>query len=364
MRGEKTFDPPIKIAWGWSVKEPINVLVVDDSFFMRKLVSDMLSSDPNIEIVATAKDGVEAVNKATKLRPDVVIMDVELPKMDGLTALCHIMSENPMPVVMLTAMDKIEADLAVKSFEYGAVDFVSKPSKPISLDIEEVKDELISKIKIAAGANVKKMEFPAVKRVLIEKMFVPPPTKKKVLAIGGSTGGPHALSEILPKLHRNFPLAVLIVQHMPEGFTKPFAERLSWQGSIELKEAEDGDPVKPSLALLAPAGQHMVVKREEKKTIVRLNRGPLVNNMRPSIDVLMKSVAELFGDRAIGVLLSGMGKDGAVGMKAINDRGGRTIVQDEATSVIFGMQKAAMELGCVDSVVSLSEIATKIMEVL
>ena len=346
------------------MKKQIKVLVVDDSFFMRKLISDMLSSDPDIEIVDTAKDGVEAVNKAAKLRPNVVIMDVELPKMDGLTALCHIMSKNPMPVVMLTAMDKIEADLAVKSFEYGAVDFVSKPSKPISLDIGEVRGELISKIKTAAEVDVAKMEFGAVKKVLIEKMFVPPPTKKEVLIIGGSTGGPHALSEILPKLHRNFPLAVLIVQHMPEGFTKPFAERLSWQGSIELKEAEDGDPVKPGLALLAPAGQHMVVKREDEKVVVRLNRGPLVNSMRPSIDVLMKSVAAIYGDRVIGVLLSGMGKDGAEGMKAIKDRGGRTIVQDEATSVIFGMQKAAMELRCVDSVVPLSGIATRIMEVL
>lgn len=346
------------------MKKQIKVLVVDDSFFMRKLISDMLSSDPDIEIIDTAKDGVEAVNKAAKLRPDVVIMDVELPKMDGLTALCNIMSENPMPVVMLTAMDKIEADLAVKSFEYGAVDFVSKPSKPISLDIGEVRGELISKIKTAAEVDVAKMEFGAVKKVLIEKMFVPPPTKKEVLVIGGSTGGPHALSEILPKLHRNFPLAVLIVQHMPEGFTKPFAERLSWQGSIELKEAEDGDPVKPGLALLAPAGQHMVVKREDEKVVVRLNRDPLVNSMRPSIDVLMKSVAAIYGDRVIGVLLSGMGKDGAEGMKAIKDRDGRTIVQDEATSVIFGMQKAAMELRCVDSVVPLSGIATRIMEVL
>lgn len=346
------------------MKEQIKVLVVDDSFFMRKLISDMLSSDPDIEIIDTARDGVEAVNKAAELRPNVVIMDVELPKMDGLTALRNIMSENPMPVVMLTAMDKIEADLAMKSFEYGAVDFVSKPSKPISLDIEEVRDELISKIKTAAEVDVKKMEVGTVKKVLAEKMFVPPPTKKEVLVIGGSTGGPHALSEILPKLHQNFPLAVLIVQHMPEGFTKPFAERLSWQGSIELKEAEDGDPVKPGLALLAPAGQHMVVKREDEKAVVRLNWGPLVNNMRPSIDVLMKSVAAIYGDRVIGVLLSGMGKDGAAGMKAIKDRGGRTIVQDEATSVIFGMQKVAMELGCVDSVVPLSGIATKIMEVL
>lgn len=346
------------------MNKQIKVLVVDDSFFMRKLISDMLSSDPDIEVIDTAKDGVEAVNKAARLMPNVVIMDVELPKMDGLTALCNIMSENPMPVVMLTAMDKIEADLAVKSFEYGAVDFVSKPSKPISLDIDEVRDELISKIKTAAEADIKKMEFPAVKKVLIKKMFVPPPTKKEVLVIGGSTGGPYALPEILPKLHRNFPLAVLIVQHMPEGFTKPFAERLSWQGSIELREAEDGDPVKPGLALLAPAGQHMVVKREDEKTVVRLNRGPLVNNMRPSIDVLMKSVAAIYGGQVIGVLLSGMGKDGAAGMKVIKDRGGRTMVQDEATSVIFGMQKVAVELGCVDSVVPLSGVAARIMEML
>ena len=344
--------------------EQIKVLVVDDSFFMRKLISDMLSSDPDIKIIDTAKDGEEAVNKAAKLRPNVVIMDVEMPKMDGLTALRHIMSENPMPVVMLTAMDKIGSDLAVKSFGYGAVDFVSKPSKPISLDIDKVRDELISKIKAVAEVNVKKMEFGTVKKVLIEKMFVPPPAKKEVLVIGGSTGGSRALSEILPKLHQNFPLAVLIVQHMLKGFTQPFAERLNLQGSIEIREAEDGDPVKPGLALLAPAGQHMVVKREDEKVVVRLNRGALVNNLRPSIDVLMKSAVEIYGGRVIGVLLSGMGKDGAEGLRAIKDRGGRTIVQDESTSVIFGMQKAAVELGCVDSVVHLNEIATKIMEVL
>jgi len=332
---------------------------------MRKLISEMLASDPSIEVIGTAKDGLEAVNKTAKLKPDVVTMDVEMPKMDGITALCYLMAKNPLPVVMLTAMDKIEADLAVKSFEYGAVDFVSKPSKPISLDIDEVRDELIAKVKTASLVDVKKIGFTPVKKARIEKLFVPPKTKKKVLVIGASTGGPHALSEIIPKLHRNFPLSVLIVQHMPVGFTKSFSERLAWCGSISLKEAADKDPIRRAQALIAPADYHMIVKKVKGKSKrIRLNKGPKVNSERPSIDVTMKSVSETYSEKVIGVLLSGMGKDGAFGMKAIKEKGGATIAQDEHTSVIFGMPKAAIDLGAVDSVVPLSKMVDQILELL
>ena len=337
----------------------INVLVVDDSSLMRKMVSEMLNSASNIRVVGTARDGMDAVEKTEKLRPDVVTMDVEMPRMDGLTALCCIMAKTPVPVVMLTAMGKIEADLAVKSFEYGAVDFVSKPSKTISLDIEEVKNELISKVRAASTVKVEKMVFKVVERRLIEKLLIPPKTDKKVLIIGASTGGPQALSEIIPKLHRTFPLAVLIVQHLPVGFTKSFSERLSWQGSIALKEAEDGDVIRPGQAFVAPAGYHIVVKNGR----IGLNKKPKGDGTR-SIDVAMKSAAEAYNDKVIGVLLSGMGKDGAEGMRAIKEKGGSTIAQDELTSVIFGMPKAAIDMGVVDRVAPLPDIVDEIIRML
>jgi two-component system chemotaxis response regulator CheB len=338
----------------------INVLVVDDSSLMRRMISEMLDSALNIRVVDTARDGLEAVEKTEKLKPDVVTMDVEMPRMDGLTALCCIMAKTPVPVVMLTAMGKIEADLAVKSFEYGAVDFVSKPSKTISLDVEEVKDELINKVRAASTVDVKKMAFKVVERRFVDKLLIPPKTDKKVLIIGASTGGPHALSEIIPKLHRTFPLAVLVVQHLPVGFTKSFSERLSWLGSIAIKEAEDNDLITPGQAFIAPSGYHTVVKNGR----IKLNERPKENRVRSSIDVAMCSAAEAYSDKVIGVLLSGMGKDGAKGMKAIKDSGGETIVQDELTSVIFGMPKAAIDMGVADKVVPLPEIVDEIMRML
>jgi len=338
----------------------INVLVVDDSSLMRRMISEMLNAASNIRVVGTARDGMDAIEKTEKLRPDVVTMDVEMPRMDGLTALCCIMAKTPVPVVMLTAMGKIEADLAVKSFECGAVDFVSKPSKTISLDIEEVKNELISKVRAASTVNVKKMGFKVVERRFIEKLLIPPKTDKKVLIIGASTGGPQALSEIIPKLHRNFPLAVLIVQHLPVGFTKSFSERLSWLGSIALKEAEDNDVLKPGQAFIAPSGYHTVVRNGR----IGLNKRPKVNSVRPSIDVAMKSAAEAYNGKVIGVLLSGMGRDGAEGLKAIKEKGGKTIAQDELTSVIFGMPKAAIEMSVVDKVVPLPDIVDEIIGML
>jgi two-component system chemotaxis response regulator CheB len=338
----------------------IDVLVVDDSSLMRRMISEMLNAASNIRVVGTTKDGMDAVKKTEKLRPDVVTMDVEMPKMDGLTALCCIMAKTPVPVVMLTAMGKIEAELAVKSFEYGAVDFVSKPSKTISLDIEEVKNELISKVRAASTVNVKKMGFKVVERRFIEKLLIPPKKDKKVLIIGASTGGPQVLSEIIPKLHRTFPLAVLIVQHLPVGFTKSFSERLSWQGSIALKEANDNDVIKSGQAFIAPSGYHTVVKNGR----IELNKKPKVNSVIPSIDVAMKSAAEAHEEKVIGVLLSGMGKDGAEGMKAIKEKGGKTIAQDELTSVIFGMPKAAIDMGVVDKVAPLPDIVDEIIRML
>ena len=338
----------------------IKVLVVDDSSLMRRMISEMLDSASNIKVVGTAKDGLDAVEKTEKLRPDVVTMDVEMPKMDGLTALCCIMAKTPVPVVMLTAMGKIEADLAVKSLEYGAVDFVSKPSKTISLDVEEVKEELILKVRAASTVDVKKMAFKVVARRYIDKLLIPPKTDKKVLIIGASTGGPQALSEIVPKFHSTFPLAVLIVQHLPVGFTKSFSERLGWQTSIAMKEAEDNDLIKPGHAFIAPSGYHTIVKNGR----IKLNKRPKENSVRPSIDVAMSSAAEAYRDKVIGVLLSGMGKDGAEGMKAIKERGGKTIAQDEHTSLIFGMPKAAIEVDAVDKVVPLPDIVDEIMRVL
>lgn len=336
----------------------IKVLIADDSSVMRKLLRDLLETDSDIRVVATARNGIEAVKIVSQQKIDVITMDIEMPKMDGLTALQRIMSENPTPTIMLSAMDRRHADIVMKSFKYGAVDFISKTSGTLSLDIDKKAKEIIKKIKVASNIKVRKLTRKMTEQPLI---YVPGPiTKDKIVAIGASTGGPKALMELLSRLPRNIPAGILIVQHMPEGFTESFSERLNWETSIEVREAKHGDGIVSGVALVAPGNKHMEVVNGR----IALNKKKRVHAVRPSADVLMNTVARVYGKNAVGVLMTGMGSDGAKGMREIKKNGGRTIVQSEETCIVFGMPKEAIALGAVDHVVPLDDLAMKIIECL
>jgi two-component system chemotaxis response regulator CheB len=342
------------------LKKKIRVLVVDDSLVMRQLLTELLEKDPGIQVIDTAKNGVEAVIKTVELQPSVVTLDIEMPKMDGLTALQYIMKESPVPVVMLSAMDKRQADIVIKALEMGAVDFIAKTSGTLSLDIEKVGEHIISKIKDAAKIKVKKLSTKKIERIVESDFKISQYRDDRVIAIGASTGGPRALLEVISTLPRDLPASIVIVQHIPEGFTQSLAERLNWQTSLEVKEAEDGDRIQAGVVYIAPGNQHMMIKGKK----IHLTNGAKVNYTRPSIDVLMESVAKQFGPNAIGILMTGMGTDGANGMKAIKNSKGKTIAQNEKTCSVYGMPKAAIGLKVVDKIVPLNRIAQELIRML
>jgi len=351
------------------MSKKIRALVVDDSALMRLMISDILNSDKGIEVVATARDGEDGIKKITKLKPDVVTLDIEMPRLDGLHALGYIMSEIPTPVVMVSAYTQKEADATLRALEYGAVDFVSKPSGPISGDINTVGDELITKVKTAAAVDLDNLEFIWPKKV--SENYIKPRSQKdvpgvKVVAIGASTGGPRTLGQILPQLDPDIAAGLLIVQHMPKGFTETFASRLDSESKIDIKEAKAGDEIEPGKALIAPGDYHMTVRRKgigkDTTGVISLNQDPPVYGLRPTVDVMMLSVAEVYGDKTVAVILTGMGSDGVKGMKAIKENKGKTIAQNKDTCVVYGMPKAAVEEGVVDKVVPLDKMAEEIMK--
>lgn len=347
----------------------IRVLVVDDSALMRLRISDILNSDRGIEVVATARDGEDGIKKITELKPDVVTLDIEMPRLDGLHALGYIMSEIPTPVVMVSAYTQKGAEATLRALEYGAVDFVPKPSGAISRDIETIGNELIAKVKTAATVDLDKLEFIWPQKV--SESYVKSRSQKhvpgvKVVAIGASTGGPRALGKILPQLDPDIVAGLLIVQHMPTGFTKTFAARLDRESKIEVKEAAAGDRIEQGKALIAPGDYHVTVRREttgnDTAGVISLNQDPPVYGLRPTVDVMMLSVAEVYDDKTVGVVLTGMGSDGAKGMKAIKENKGKTVAQDKNTCVVYGMPKAAVKEGAVDKIVPLDKIAEEIMK--
>lgn len=334
---------------------------MDDSAFMRTLISDIVNDDPELEVIDTASNGLVALEKNVQLGPDVILMDVEMPKLDGVSALSHIMDNNPTPVVMLSNLTQKGTHTTIKALEAGAVDFIPKPSGSISLNIQSIAEEIVKKVKLAAKVN------PETYRA--HKILTLPSVEMKhsikVIVIGASTGGPQTLASILKRLPRNIP-PIFIVQHMPAEFTGPLAARLNSMCAFDVKEAKEGDRVKPGQALLAPGGHHMTVKRSilDNHEIIRLNTDPLVNSIRPSVDVTMTSVVEVYGANTIGVLLTGMGCDGAKGMCSIKSSGGKTIAQDQDSCVIFGMPKSAIEGGCVHKIADLSHIPEEIIHML
>jgi two-component system chemotaxis response regulator CheB len=336
----------------------IKALVVDDSVLMRKIISDILEKDPQIEVIGTAQDGREAITKAVKLKPDVITLDVEMPKMDGLEALAYIMRECPTPVVMLSALTKEGAAETLQALELGAVDFIQKPSGTFSPDLPTMESEVINKVRVAAGANIMRPRPPVTRVEPSERTFTFAESgEEAVVVMGASTGGPSALYEVISALPPNFPAGILIVQHMPLGFTKPLAQRLDANCALEVREARDTDKIAPGKVFVAPGNRHLLVNEDR----LFLDDGPKVHGVRPAVDVTLKSASQHYLENLIAVILTGMGGDGAEGVQTVKKRGGKVIAQDEETSTIFGMPKAAIATGSVDKVLSLEMISDELI---
>lgn len=346
----------------------VKVLIVDDSAFMRNALSSMLSSDPEIQIVGKARDGIEAIEMVEKLRPDIVTMDVEMPRMDGITALKNIMEKNPVPVIMVSSLTTEGAKVTLDALDIGAVDFIPKNLSDLSVNIVKIKEILIEKIKHIAKKRIVKKQKSSVRvqRVEIPRSMPVRTTGERrinLISIGTSTGGPKALQEILPKLPKDFPAPIVVAQHMPPNFTKPFAERLNQLSQITVKEAEEGEPLKNGVAYIAPGGGHMrVVRKSGIDTNIHISSAVEEDFIyKPSVDALMLSVAEFFPGRALGVILTGMGNDGLRGLTALKKTGGRVFAQNEETCVIYGMPKAVIDAGIADKILPLEEIAGEII---
>jgi two-component system chemotaxis response regulator CheB len=345
----------------------IKVLVVDDSALMRRVIWGLLEEDPEIQVVGSAVDGQDAIEKVHQLKPDVVTLDVEMPKLDGLQTLGYLMSESPVPCIMLSAYTPRGAETTLKALDYGATDFVQKPSGAISLNLERVKDELLAKVKVAKGIDLKRLPFRGGQEGGAKPLALkpkPPLDRGSVVAIGTSTGGPRALASLLPALPKAFPAPVLVVQHMSAGFTASLAARLDKECGNRVKEAEQGEILEAGTIYLAPGDWHMEVAREGGVVKVKLDQRPPILGVRPCVDLLFQSVAEVYGPKAVGVVLTGMGRDGAKGLKAMKAKAARTLAQDEATSVVYGMPRAAYASGAVDQVLPLGSLAAAIAELL
>ena len=342
----------------------IRVLVVDDSAVVRKIFSQELSKERGIEVIATAPDPYIARDKIIKLNPDVITLDIEMPRMDGLTFLRKLMQHYPLPVIVVSSLTEKGGRLAMEALSIGALEVMCKPSG--SFSVGEMVMQLAEKIRAVAGVKLSKRtvnngEDMMTKRKLASMSLAK--TTNKVIAIGASTGGTEAIKEVLIQMPPSAP-GIVIVQHMPAKFTASFAQRLNELCQISVKEAADGDHVVPGTALIAPGNYHMVVRRSGARYYVRITDGPMVHHQRPAVDVLFKSTANYVGRNAIGILLTGMGADGAEGLLMMKQAGARTIAQDEKSCVVFGMPKEAIKLGATDEVIPLRSIASRALEML
>ena len=339
---------------------PYKVLIVDDSSLMRQLLTEILSSDPELEVIGTAGDPFIAREKIKALSPDVLTLDIEMPRMDGLTFLEKLMRGHPMPVVMISSLTERGAETTLRALSLGAVDFVSKPKLDVANGTIEQTSEIIAKVKAAARVKVRGVTTPVTGPVELAAGCHFSATHK-VVAVGSSTGGTEALKDLLSPLPADFP-GLVMVQHMPEAFTRPFSERLNSLCRIRVQEAKDGDRILPGHALLAPGGHQMEVVRHGMAYAVRVYRGERVNRHLPSVDVLFSSCAKQLGKNAVGVLLTGMGADGAKGMLEMKEAHAFTIAQNEATCVVFGMPREAILLGAVDQVLPLGSIPAALLQ--
>ena len=337
----------------------IRVLVVDDSALMRKLIPQVLHRDPSIEVVGTAMDGEMGLKKIGELRPQVVTLDLDMPRMDGIEMLRQITRKHHVPVIVFSAQTDRSASLTLKALALGAFDFVTKPQDAPSGRIEQIAAEFALKIKFAAASGAPKMiiTVPTVKRKELRRSSMPN-WPSRIVSIGISTGGPNALQYLFSQLPEDFPGCLLVVQHMPEGFTDMFARRLHESSAIEVKEAQSGDLLLAGRALICPGNRHMKVRRMEHGNVAILVDQPRVNGHRPSVDVLFQSVAQEFGSNSIAVLMTGMGDDGAAGMGAVRSAGGVTIVQSPDSCVVDSMPRSAIERGFASRIVSLSNLSS------
>jgi len=340
----------------------LRVMVVDDSAFMRFSIIQQLNEDPEIQVVGSASNGKEALRLIPQLQPDVITLDVEMPHLDGLSTLREIMKNFPRPVVMVSSLTREGASETIQALMFGAVDFVAKPEN--SLDIRITMAEIIAKIKLAAKARIKKQAAPVQagivaqqKSALKETPLRPYSRRTPVILIGSSTGGPGALSEIVPALPADLPSPVVIVQHMPAGFTRSLSERLNSISALRVKEAEPGDALMVGQVLLAPGGFHMTLDEDQRVT---LNQKPAVHGVRPAVDVTLNSLNKHFGQNLIGVILTGMGSDGTLGMSILHSAGGYVIAEDESTCVVWGMPRSVVEAGAADIILPRPQIARAI----
>jgi two-component system chemotaxis response regulator CheB len=342
----------------------ISVLIVDDSALVRRMLTEMLSSDPKIVVVGAAHDAYDAREKIKALNPDVLTLDVEMPRMDGLTFLRNLMRLRPMPVIMVSSLTEQGAEVTLDALSIGAVDYLSKPKIDLAATLGDYREELIAKIKAASSARVRvtpanvapSEDLTVLKRAATRHLR----TTERIIAIGASTGGTEAIKDVLIHLPPDTP-GIVIAQHIPKLFSGAFARRMDSVCQLSVCEAEDGQQILRGHAYIAPGDKHLLVVRDGARYVCRLDEGPPVNRHKPSVDVLFRSVAAQAGRNAIGVILTGMGKDGAVGLKEMLDAGSRTIAQDEASSIVWGMPGEAVALGAAQDVMSLGEIHTRIM---
>lgn len=349
------------------MQRPINVLVVDDSVLMRRVIARALEAEQDIKVVGNASNGKDALSLVSKLRPDVVTMDVEMPVMDGLEAVSRLMQENPVPVVMLSAHTTGGARATMEALSAGAVDFVAKPSK--AGETEAMLAELVTKLRVAARVSLTRTSYRRPVPPRPARAAAPPPVtdggpRAELVVIGSSTGGPSALHKLMPALPSSLRAGVVVVQHIPVGFSGPMAEHLNRTSAVKIKHAEHGDAILPGHVLVAPAGFDLTFYRSGSRVTVQLNPGVKPQppgSFRPSVDGVMTSAATVYGNRTLGVLLTGMGRDGAAGMAEIKATRGRTIAEDQSTCVVFGMPKAAIDAGAADLVLPLTRIAAEII---
>ncbi|MCF6463317.1 protein-glutamate methylesterase/protein-glutamine glutaminase [Clostridium sp. Cult1] len=341
----------------------IRVLIVDDSPFARKILKDILNEDNEIVVIGEAKNGIEALEKIPLLKPDIITLDIEMPVMNGITTLENIVNNYSIPVIVVSNLTQKDAALTLEALEKGAIDFIEKPKNIFSLSGKATKVDMINKIKVSAKSNIK-----CIKKSTIKPIAINPVIDKDIgdsfeylIVIGTSTGGPRALKEVLPLLPKNINGSIVVVQHMPPNFTKSLADRLNSLSKIKVKEGEEGDRLKKGHCYIAPGDFHMEVIQKESGYFIQLNKKPVIKGLRPSVDVLMESVAKIDDIKKVGVILTGMGSDGSNGIIKIKKSKGYTIAQDKESSVVFGMPKSAINTKHIDKVVPLNNIAHEIM---